>query len=141
MFIKPGIIDSMTQKMDITPYMERAREALEQAHKNVDLGYYGIAITRGYYAMFYAASGLLASKGITRSKHSGVHAAFRQYFVKPGLIEAEFAKSLSYAFDSRLDSDYDLFFTAEKEQAEVILRAANRFVKRVAEYLTGEKWL
>ena len=85
--------------------------------------------------MFYATSAPLASKGIARSKHSGVHAAFGKHFVKAGLIETEYAKMLGHAFDSRLDSDYDILSTAERTQAEELLHDARRFVHRTEQYL------
>lgn len=84
--------------------------------------------------MFYAAHALLASKDITRSKHSGVHAAFGEFFVKTGLIEAEYSRLIYNAFDARLDSDYEMALTAEKESAVSILGDAKRFVARVHQY-------
>jgi uncharacterized protein (UPF0332 family) len=93
-------------------YMDRAHDDLQASRAILGQGFYGVAVTRAYYAMFYAASALLSSKGIARSKHSGVHSAFGEHFVKTSLIEVEYAKMLANAFDSRLDSDYDVLFTA-----------------------------
>ena len=83
--------------------------------------------------MFYAASALLASKEIYRSKHSGVQAAFGEFFVKTGLIEKEYARMIANVFNARLDSDYDMVYTVEKEMAEILLEEANRFVAHVEE--------
>jgi uncharacterized protein (UPF0332 family) len=74
------------------------------------------------------ASALLTSKSISRRKHSGVISAFGEYFVKAGLIETEYAKMLGHAFDSRLDSDYDIAFSPDQPLAEKVLRDAQRFV-------------
>jgi uncharacterized protein (UPF0332 family) len=125
----------MTQQTEVELYLERARNALQQARDNLNLDYYDVTTSRAYYAMFYAASALLASKGISRSKHSGVHLAFSQYFIKPGLIEIEYAKMLGHAFDSRLDSDYDMMFSAERTLAEDVLHDAQHFVDRAERYL------
>jgi uncharacterized protein (UPF0332 family) len=38
-------------------------------------------------------------------------------------------------FDSRLDSDYDVTFTAERTLAEEVLHDARRFVERAEKYL------
>ncbi len=57
---------------DVQLYLDRAHHDLQAAQSNLAQGFYGVAVTRSYYAMFYAASALLASKGISRSKHSGV---------------------------------------------------------------------
>ena len=64
-----------------------------------------------------------------------MHSAFGEHFVKTGLLETEYAKMLGHAFDSRLDSDYDVTFTAERALAEEVLHDAQRFVERAEEYL------
>ena len=93
--------------------------------------------------MFYATSALLASVGVSRSRHSGVHSAFGEYFVKAGLIETEYVQMLGHAFDSRLDSDYDVTFTAQRTLAEELLRDARRFVDRAEQHLrqAGVLWV
>ncbi len=68
---------------EVALYVENAQQMLKVAAHNLADGFYGSAVNRAYYAIFYAANALLATQGITRSKHSGVIAAFRQYFVRP----------------------------------------------------------
>ena len=85
--------------------------------------------------MFYAASALLASKGISRSKHSGVISAFGEQFVKTGLIEVEYVKMLGRAFEARNDSDYDITFVSDRQLAERLSGEAQRFVSRAERYL------
>lgn len=125
----------MAEVTEVQLYLERARDALQQAQDNLNLGHHDVVISRAYYAMFYAASALLASRDIYRSKHSGVHSAFGEHFVKPGLIEREYAKMLGHAFDSRLDSDYDVSFAADEMLAKDILRDRRRFVDRAERHL------
>jgi uncharacterized protein (UPF0332 family) len=120
---------------DVRLYLDRAREDLLAAESNIQQGFYGVAISRAYYAMFYAANALLASKGLSRSKHSGVHSAFGEQFVKNGLLEPEYGRMLLNAFDSRLDADYEAGFTARREVAEAVLDNARKFVARMERYL------
>ena len=47
----------------------------------LSMGFNGVAINRAYYAFFYAATALLLTLDVTRSKHSGVMGAFRERFV------------------------------------------------------------
>jgi len=77
---------------EILLYIEHAHQMLEVATHNIAGGFYSSAINRAYYAIFYAANALLAIEGLSRSKHSGVIAAFRERFVKPGLIEVEYSR-------------------------------------------------
>lgn len=86
---------------DVQPYLDRAREELRAVEVNVREELYAVAISRCYYAMFYAVSGLLASIGVARSKHSGIISAFREHFVKTGLIEIEFSDILGVGLDAR----------------------------------------
>lgn len=119
---------------EIQLYLEHARRDLQAAEGNLNLGFYHITVSRSYYAMLYAASALLASKGITRSKHSGVISAFGEHFVKSGIIEPVYAKMLGNAFDSRLDSDYDVAFSVSRSAAEDLLEDARQFLGRVDQY-------
>jgi len=128
----------MAHRSETVLYLERASNALQQAKDNLNLGHYDVVTSRAYYAMFYAASALLASKGISRSKHSGIHSAFGQYFVKPGLIEPQYGRMLINAFNVRLDSDYDVKPFLNRALAEDILRDAQQFVERVMAYLQQE---
>jgi uncharacterized protein (UPF0332 family) len=58
--------------------MRRAERSLRSARNLLDDGDHDFAISRAYYAMFYAATAALLSQNIKRSKHSGVIAAFAQ---------------------------------------------------------------
>ena len=131
----------MTSPPEIKLYMDRARAALQQSSDNLGLGHYDVATSRAYYAMFYATTALLLSQGISRSKHSGVHSAFGQYFVKPGLIEPQYSRMLINAFRLRLDSDYEVSPPLNKVLTEDNLHDAEQFVERAETYLQQEGYL
>ncbi len=98
-------------------------------------GDFATAVNRAYYAVFYAANALLATQGLERSKHSGVIAAFRQQFVKTGLIEAEYSDFYGVLLEDRQRGDYDDWEVVDWEVAQRDLERAGRFVERVEEYL------
>jgi len=50
---------------EVQLYLDRARQDVQAAQSNLDQGFYGVAVSRAYYAMFYSVSALLASKGIS----------------------------------------------------------------------------
>ena len=85
----------MTQPAEVQLYLDRAKDGLKQAEDNLKLGYYDVATSRAYYAMFYATSALLVTQGISRSKRSGVQAAFGQYFVQARLDRARVWQDVS----------------------------------------------
>jgi len=68
---------------ELQSLVDRARRSLRSARNILDDGDHDFAMSRAYYAMFYAATAALLSRGITRTKHTGVIAAFGQHLVKP----------------------------------------------------------
>ena len=80
---------------------------------------------------------MLFSEGIKRSKHSGVQSAFRQFFIKPSIIEVEYSDIYGAARDARELSDYELWFMPAEEFTETIIADAKRFVARMERYLRG----
>lgn len=122
----------------VSLYIGRAREMLQVAQANLEDGFYGSAINRAYYAIFYAASALLLTKGETKSKHSGVISTFRRLFIKTGLIETEYSDIYGTVMDARMDSDYDMVYEAEENTARKLLSDAQRFVNRALMHLAKE---
>jgi len=108
----------LNKRYQIQTYLSHAHQALESAASSIEHSFYATAINRAYYAIFYATSGLLLTKDISRSKHSGVVAAFRRHFVKPGLIEPEYSDLYGDVMDARVDSDYEMTFEADQTTAK-----------------------
>jgi uncharacterized protein (UPF0332 family) len=129
------------ERQTVKTYLDAAHAALAGSQYNLDGGYYAIAVSRAYYAVFYAANALLATKGLARGKHSGTISAFRQSFVKPGLIEPEYSAIYGSLMDDRHISDYDMDTHIEPERAESDIEGARKFVARIETYLRQEGWL
>jgi uncharacterized protein (UPF0332 family) len=118
----------------IAAYMARAHQAIETGQLVMHHEDYITVVNRAYYAMFYSANAILATKGLERSKHSGVIAAFRQQFVKTGIIELRMSRVYGEALDERHTADYELepldFDTASRN-----LMHAVEFVTQIERYL------
>lgn len=116
----------------LTKYrLERAHQTLSEAAYMRDGGYYNAAINRLYYACFYAASGLLVSRGITARTHNGVKAMLSQHFVRTGLLSLEPGATYSALFDKRHSGDYEDFIYADLETVNFLLPKANDFINAV----------
>lgn len=94
-----------------------------------------------YYAIFYAASAVLVTKGLNRGKHSHVISAFRQYFIKTGIFDAKISDAYGRIMGNRHTSDYDLDSTIARDDAELDLKDAKEFVNAVYQWLKQEDWL
>ena len=110
--------------------LDRAREALDDAAFLLNAGRLNVAANRIYYAMFYAASALLATRNLNSARHSGVIALFNDNFVKPGLFPRELGRHLGRAFDLRLETDYRELATPDADELGEQMEHARVFVKK-----------
>jgi uncharacterized protein (UPF0332 family) len=125
-------------KEHIGDLLEDARENLEAARVLKEQGFTRIAASRAYYAMFYAAEALLFNEGLQFSKHSAVHAAFGERFIKTGRMDARLHRHLLDAFRQRLVSDYAVGERVNDEEAQALIERAEEFLTAVEGFLAGE---
>ena len=122
-------------------YMENAQEMLEVARLNLNNDYYGSVCNRAYFAVFYAASALLFSKGMSFGKHSAIISAFRQHFIKTGEFDVKWSGIYQRIMSHRQSGDYDINVRVEKEQAVDDLKGAQAFVEEVERWLQKQNLL
>ena len=67
---------------DLIEYRSRrSKNALKEAELLFDNGYYNGAVSKLYYAAFYAASSLMLKYQLKASTHSGIKTMFGLHFV------------------------------------------------------------
>ena len=122
--------------LELSKYrMEKAKDDLETSEIMFNNTKFSQSINRSYYAMFHAVRSLLALSKFDSQKHSGIISYFNHNFIKSGKIEVEYSKMLTTAFKIRSDSDYKDFYIITRQDAELQLKNANKFVKRIQEFL------
>jgi len=108
--------------------MSRAEESFNDAKLLFEKNSLNSAINRFYYAAFYAARALLATRELDSSKHSGVISLFQQHFVKSGVIPADISKALPRSFEERIDTDYEDFISIAPQDLEKIRNEVRIFL-------------
>lgn len=119
--------------------LEKSRKSLAAATTLSKEGFTEAAISRAYYAAFYLAQAALATKDISRSKHSGVIAAFGEHLTKKGPMPQALHKTFLKLYESRVTSDYSVETVPSSDDTKEALEAAREFAKSVEVYLQG--WL
>jgi uncharacterized protein (UPF0332 family) len=132
---------TLPNRQAVLIYLEGARDALRSAQFNLDGDFYGVAVNRAYYAFFYAATALLLTIDLTRNKHSGVLAAFREHLVKPGTFPIQDSHAYGEAFELRNVTDYEMLGKVDSDQARTVVENAGQFVTRCESYLTAKGYL
>jgi len=123
-------------QIDLSNYrLGKAQDDLGTAEENLEKNRISQSINRSYYAIFHATRALLALDKLDSRKHSGVISFFNQHYIKTGKIEWEFYRILSSAFDIRKESDYNDFYIALREDAQLQLENARKFLDRIQEYI------
>ncbi len=117
-------------------WLQRARASLSAAEALVERGTYEDAVSRAYYAMFYAANALLVRDGLKVSgKHSAVVASFGREYAKTGKIDPKYHRMLIEDFEWRQKADYDVYWNAAEETARARVQDARELIKVVADLL------
>lgn len=116
--------------------MTRSRRELEAARYLAEGGFAEQAVSRAYYAAFHAAEEALLALGETRSKHSGVIAAFERLVVREGGLDPVNGRLLRSLFRRRNVADYGAI-PASQEEAAQALSDAGRIAEAVESWLSA----
>ena len=114
--------------------LARAHNELDAASLLATGGFGAQAISRAYFAAFYAAEAALLSVGETRSKHAGVIAAFGQVVVRPTSFAADDGRLLRSLFERRNEADY-AHAPVPAEEVTLAIGDARRFVAAVEAWM------
>ena len=118
--------------------IEKAGRYLRSAELLIQDSDYDSAVSRAYYAMFYAAQAALLKKGMTFSSHKAVISAFGRHFVKTGIFEREMGRDLNVIFDERQLGDYEPMFSISQDDARHATEVGQRFVDQIAAWLEAD---
>ena len=121
--------------------LKKAQESLEAAKLLLKRGFYGFALSRAYYTMFYCSEAILLTKGISVSKHSALIALFGREFIKTGEVPHKFFTHLRTAFNLRQTADYSFVVDITEEEARENIRRAEEFLEFTREYLSSKGFL
>jgi uncharacterized protein (UPF0332 family) len=118
--------------------LERCWEELAAARLLAGKGFEAQAVSRAYFAAFYAAEAALLALGETRSKHSGVVSAFVHLLVRGGQLDEESGRLLRSLFERRNEADYSPV-DVPAEEADAAIRDAERVVNAVETWLAQRR--
>lgn len=124
-------LDDNTRKSIVEYRLSRCREALREVEYLVNGGFYNSAVSRLYYACYYAAVALLIANKFETQTHAGVKTMLACHFVRTNRLDKELAKTFFELFDLRHSNDYDDFSLCDKETIEALMRPAENFIDAI----------
>jgi uncharacterized protein (UPF0332 family) len=124
---------------DQTALVTKATDSVRAAEMLARDGYYGFAVSRAYYAMFYIAEAMLLEHELRFTSHAGVISAFGQHFSKTQKVPSEFHRYLLAAQDGRAEGDYDIHPKLTAEDAALTISHAYEFIQFAERLLAGDR--
>lgn len=123
-------------RIDLSRYrLQKAKEMLASAQRDMEAEDYASANNRAYYSIFHAMRAVLALDGEDYKKHSAVIARFTLNYLKPEIFPREYSKLISNATLIRNRSDYEDFYICSAADTNALYSGAVSFCAEVEEYL------
>jgi uncharacterized protein (UPF0332 family) len=123
------------QKDSIRRMFAKARDKMETARMNFENGKFDDAVSRSYYAVFFAISAALFSGRFSFSPYSQGNGGFNREFVKTGFFPASFTKMIKLMFNERQTGDYDFDSWIDEQTAEESIENAETIISGIEKYL------
>jgi uncharacterized protein (UPF0332 family) len=114
--------------------LKKARDKISSAKMLQEYGLFDDAVSRSYYAVFYAISAALFSRELSFSTHSQVIGAFNREFVKAGVFPTSFTRMIKLMFDERQIGDYDYELSIDEQTAHESIENAEIIVSSIERY-------
>lgn len=124
-------LNEQDRKSVVEYRLERAEASLAEAQGVANHGWYNLAANRLYYAVYYAASALLISKGFSIKSHAGVKSMIHLHFVKTGLLTLEDGALVGMLFNLRQSGDYEDFKQVTKPQIDELTPLVRRLIGKL----------
>jgi uncharacterized protein (UPF0332 family) len=116
----------------------RAQRALQAAALLQQHGLTEDAVSRAYYATMHAAKAALLVHDVIAESHAAVRRLFGQVLVVAEGVEREWAQILARGHDQRGAAEYNVEFVVDEASTERLVRDAQRFVRRMGNYMTSK---
>lgn len=112
-------------------YRNRAKEELEASQLMLESHFYVAAISRAYYAVYYAITASLVEMDIFPKSHKQTAIEFRKRFIKTCQFDKKYSEILDELFNARMISDYDAIPEIDEKRTKHLLALANEFVREM----------
>jgi uncharacterized protein (UPF0332 family) len=126
------------KKLFITSFLNKSKEALEDARINLENVRLANALNRIYYAIFYSVVALGYLENFITSKHKQLMGWFNRKFIhEEKIFDQNLYDTYKEAFENRQESDYTIYSVLDTEEIRINYENAVVFVKKISEYIVA----
>ncbi len=117
--------------------LRKANEAYRAATLLHENGFDNDAISKLYYAAFYAVNALLASKNLFPKTHNGVRGLFSKEFIVTKQFDVKYVELYNLLLAKRFEVDYDEFSFVDIEKLPNYFIEINNLIEEITKKLTN----
>ena len=97
------------------------------------------AVSRLYYAAFYAASALLTNDGLNAKTHTGTKSLLNKEYFLSGKLETSFSDLYTMLMAKRHEADYESFAFIDKNQIPDWIEKTQEFINKIRSLIQETK--
>lgn len=113
-------LKEMEREILILHNREKSQEAVEQVAWLIDNRQWHLAMNRIYYGIYYMLSAVAIRAHFETTKHQQLLGWFNKAYIKTGIIDKKYGKSVRKAYENRMEGDYNVL----SEFTEDVVRQA-----------------
>jgi len=124
------------KKLFISSFLNKSKEALEDARINLENVRLANALNRIYYSIFYSVVALAYLENYITSKHKQLMGWFNKKFIhEEKIFDQTLYDAYKEAFENRQESDYTIHSLLDAKEIRINYENAVRFVEKISEYI------
>ena len=118
---------------------ERANGSVAEAELLIGHEHWNAAVSRLYYAVFYAANAYLIAHDRAAKTHKGTRMAFGALINKNQAIPKDVVKVYHDLFEERHHADYGFFTDMDNELVQPLLDPVRLFIRTIEQAIASMK--
>lgn len=122
----------MKNKSEYIKYkIQKAAQSIREAKLLLENEMNDTAVSRLYYAAFYAINALLAENDFNPKTHTGTKTLFNKEFILTGKMESRFSDFYSFLMAKRFEADYDDFVFIDEKKLSSLVAETEEFITAI----------
>lgn len=133
------MIDSDDREDLIRYRIDQAFKTIAEVDKLIESDLLTIAVNRIYYGIFYCLNALALKYKFKSSKHLQLIGWFNQNFIKTGLIDLKYGRTLRDAFKNRSDGDYVPYISFTEIDVVKMRNEMEDFIRTISSFMQNNQ--
>lgn len=115
--------------------LQKAAVSIKEAKLLYENGMNETAVSRLYYAAFYAANALLTNDGLNPKTHTGTKSLLNKEYFLTGKLDTSFSDLYTILMAKRHEADYENFAFIDEQQIPEWIKKTQNFIDQIGQLI------